>query len=378
MSRRGTAWLLVGTLLALSVLGTLVSVRRSRGRPAPPPALAVGGVLSAGDTRGFARALAPRPFDFPADHGPHPEFRSEWWYLTGHLQAGPRRFGYQLTFFRQALAPESPPRPSAWASRQAYMAHLAVTDEQGRRFLAFERLSREGLGLAGARAAPFRVWLEDWHLEGIFPITVRASEPEGVALALTVEAGRGPILQGDRGLSRKGPEPGNASYYYSWSRLPTRGRLTIGGESFEVDGTSWLDREWSTSALGPALAGWDWLALQLSDGRDLMVYRLRGKDGRAAPESRATLVAADGTTQSFAPEAFSFTPVRWWEGPTARYPVGVRVEIPSLQLSVETRPFLDDQELALSFRYWEGAVTAAGRAGATPVTAAGYLELTGY
>jgi predicted secreted hydrolase len=366
-----------GVLLsALAVAGLFLVIPRRA--PPPPPALPVQAVLSGDEAEGYARALAPRPFAFPADHGPHPEFRSEWWYLTGHLRAGARRFGYQFTIFRHALAPHAPERASAWGTRQAFMAHLAITDEEGRRFQAFERLSREGLGLAGAQAAPFRVWLEDWELAGIFPMELRAREPGRVALALTLEEGRGPILQGDRGLSRKGPEPGNASYYYSFSRLPTRGRLTLGEESFEVTGTSWLDREWSTSALGPTLAGWDWLALHLSDGRDLMIYQLRGQDGRPAAESRATVIAPDGATRSFGPDAFTFTPARWWSGPTTRYPVGVRVAIPALALSVETTPLLDDQELRLSFRYWEGAVTARGRAGAAPLDGTGYLELTGY
>jgi predicted secreted hydrolase len=343
-------------------------------RPAAPPqeaALPVDGVLSGDDTAGFARALAPRDFSFPADHGPHPEFRSEWWYLTGHLQAGSRRFGYQLTIFRQALAPQAVPRASAWASRQVYMGHLAITDVEGRRFVAFERMAREGLGLGGAEAAA--VWVDDWRLTPSFPITLTARDGD-TALALTLEPGRGPILQGDAGLSRKGPEPGNASYYYSFTRLPTRGRLTVGGQSFQVTGESWLDREWSTSALGPELAGWDWLALHLSDGRDLMVYRLRRKDGGAAPESRATLIDARGATQLYGPEAFRLTPRSHWTSPRsgARYPVAMDLELPGLRL--EVRPLLDDQELALSFRYWEGASTASGGG----LTGRGYLELTGY
>jgi predicted secreted hydrolase len=381
MSRRSSwgAWLVVGGVLALSIFGTVWSIWRQRPR-APAPALQVSGLLSGGDTSGFARALSPRSFVFPDDHGPHPDFRSEWWYFTGNLQAGQRRFGYQLTIFRQALAAETPPRASAWATRQAYMAHLAVTDVEGRRFVALERLSRDGLGLAGAQASPFRVWLEDWEMSGLFPIRLQAREPGKVALDLIVGEGRGPVLQGEAGLSRKGPEPGNASYYYSFTRLPTRGRLALGGESFEVTGASWFDREWSTSALGPTLAGWDWLALHLSDGRDLMVYRLRRKDGTAAPESRATLIDAQGATRVFGPGAFSFRETAWWTSPHtgARYPTALVIEIPSADISLETSPLLDDQELLLSLRYWEGAVSAQGRAGGAPLTASGYLELTGY
>ena len=343
--------------------------------PAPEAAMQVGQVL-AGDEAGFARALTPRAFSFPADHGPHPQFRSEWWYLTGHLQAGERRFGYQFTIFRQALAPEAPARPSAWATRQAFMAHLAISDEAGHRFVAFERLAREGLGLAGATAD--RVWVEDWRLRPVFPLEVAAAE-DGIALSLKLEEGRGPVLQGEAGWSRKGPEPGNASYYYSCTRLPTEGTLTVGGQSLAVRGESWLDREWSTSALGPELAGWDWLALHLSDGRDLMVYRLRRKDGGTAAESRATLIEASGATRLFGPGAFRLEGTAWWRSPHtgARYPVSVVLEIPEIGLRLETRPLLEDQELRLSFRYWEGAVSAVGQAGRA-ITGSGYLELTGY
>jgi predicted secreted hydrolase len=345
--------------------------------PAPEPVLQVGQVLS-GDEAGFARAMGPRAFSFPADHGPHPQFRSEWWYLTGQLHAAERRFGYQLTIFRQALAPEVAARESAWATRQVFMGHLAITDERGRRFLAFERLAREGLGLGGADAG--RVWVEDWSMRPTFPMELVAGEPGQVSLALSVDAGRGPILQGEGGLSRKGPEPGNASYYYSCTRLPTRGRLTIGGEELAVTGESWYDREWSTSALGPELAGWDWLALHLSDGRDLMVYRLRRRDGTAAAESRATIIEADGSTRLYGPEAFRMNAVSWWTSPHtgARYPVSVAVEIPAADLRLQTRPLLEDQELRLSFRYWEGAVTVTGHAGEAAITGSGYLELTGY
>jgi predicted secreted hydrolase len=243
--------------------------------------------------------------------------------------------------------------------------------------VAFERLARDGLRLAGAE--PSRVWAEDWWMRPSFPILLRAEEAGQLALSLTVAPGRGPIPQGEGGLSRKGPEPGNASYYYSCTRLPTEGQLTLGDERITVTGESWYDREWSTSALGPELAGWDWLALHLSDGRDLMVYRLRRKDGGVAAESRATIIEASGATRLFGPQAFQIRPASWWTSPHTgvAYPVSVVVEIPELGLRVETRPLLEDQELRLSFRYWEGAVSAVGHA-AGAITGSGYLELTGY
>ena len=386
MSRQaGTAWLIFGATLALSVGGTLWSFHRAR--PSPPrPGLALGAVLSSGDDAGFTRALAPRPFVFPADHGPHPDFRSEWWYVTGQVRAGGRRFGYQFTIFRQALAPVAPARDSKWASRQIYMGHLALTDVGSGGFVSFERLAREGLGLGGAQASPLRVWVEDWTMAGQgdpFPLELRAhavrddaGQPQAVTLALTLGAGRGPILQGDRGLSAKGAEPGNASYYYSMTRLPTRGRITVDGAGLDVEGTSWLDREWSTSALGAELEGWDWLSLHLADGRDVMVYRLRRRDGRPAAESRATLIDAGGATRLFTPDAFTLTPTAWWRSPSSgvRYPVSMRLEIPLAGLSLDVRPLLDDQELRVSVRYWEGAVDARGPG----LEGSGYLELTGY
>jgi predicted secreted hydrolase len=382
MSWRGSCLLPAGILI-LSLSFTCSCVPADRTSPSPRAPISVAGALGGADTAGFARATGPRRFAFPADHGPHPDFRSEWWYLTGQLRAGARRFGYQFTIFRQALAPAAPPRTSAWATRQVYMGHLAVTDVDNGRFVALERLARDGLDLGGAGTGPFRVWVEDWTIAGqvvdLFPLALHASG-DGVELALTAGAGRGPVLQGDAGLSAKGPEPGNASYYYSCTRLPTTGRLTIDGVAFEVSGTSWLDREWSTSALGPELEGWDWLALHLSDGRDVMVYRLRRRDGTAAAESRATVIDQLGATRVVDAGGFTWVPTRWWRSPRTglRYPVSVTVQIPSAGLTLDVRPLLDDQELRLSVQYWEGAVAARGDAARTPITGAGYLELTGY
>jgi predicted secreted hydrolase len=384
-------------LITLLALALLAACQRRHEAAGPGATLSPTRVLGGADTAGFARAEAPRLFAFPADHGPHPGFRSEWWYFTGQLVTpdGRRRFGYQLTIFRQALAPEGPgalPRASAWATRQVYLGHLALADLDGGRFLAFERTAREGLRLAGATATPLHVWVEDWeiaaadatsarvtlHAHGL-PDGVAATAPVTLALEVDLAAGRGPVLQGDRGLSRKGPEPGNASYYYSYTRLPTRGDLQVGESRFRVSGDSWLDREWSTSALGPELAGWDWLSLSLDDGRDLMVYRLRRRDGSATAESLATLIGPDRRTRLLAAGAYRFDGTGTWQSPAgARYPAGFRLEIPDERLTLEVTPLLPDQELRLGFRYWEGAVTARGRVGDAPLTGRGYLELTGY
>ena len=352
------------------------------------PALAITELLGGGDAGAFARAVAPRAFVFPEDHGPHPAFRTEWWYFTGNLTAAgsERRFGYQLTFFRSALAADPAPRRSAWAASQAYMAHFAVSDPDGAagrgRFLSFERFARGAAGLAGAEVTPFRVWLEDWSAEGgdeLPPMRLRAADGPA-ALDLLLSPGKPPVLQGERGLSRKGREPGNASYYYSFTRLPTTGRIVLDGESREVSGLSWMDREWSTSSLDEGVVGWDWFSLQLDDGRELMAYGLRRADGSLDPLSAGTLVAEDGSARSLGADEIRIEPRGSWRSPASGrgYPSSWRLAVPSAELQLEVEPLLAGQELRHSFVYWEGAVEARGTAAGSPVGGRGYVELTGY
>ena len=333
------------------------------------------------DRGGFARALAPRPLSFPEDHGPHPDFRTEWWYYTGNLKtpAG-RHVGFQLTFFRVALAPAAEPRASAWATRQLYVAHFAVTDTAGGRFHAASRVSRAAMELAGAEAAPFRVWVEDWSAQGDGMSTrLRASEGD-VALDLSVSAGKPVVLQGDRGLSRKGAEPGNASLYYSFTRMPARGVIRLGADTLEVTGEAWMDREWSTSALGAGVEGWDWFAVQLDDGRELMVYLLRRQDGAVDPFSAGTLVAVDGTSRRLDAADVRIETLAHWTSQRSgvRYPARWRLSVPSAELRLEIEPRLADQELIVGTRYWEGAVAVAGSAAGRPIAGQGYVELVGY
>lgn len=337
-----------------------------------------------GEAGDFTRVLAPRPFAFPADHGPHPEFRSEWWYYTGNLATEDgRRFGFQLTFFRTALSPEAVERGSDWGATQVYMAHFALSDIAGNRFHAFDRFSRGAAGLAGAQAKPFRVWLEDWSAEGAeseaLPTRLIAAEGD-VGLDLRLPAGKPVVLQGDRGLSQKGPEPGNASYYYSFTRLPASGNVRVGGETFRVEGLAWMDREWSTSALGEGLAGWDWFALQLDDGREIMYYQLRRRDGGVDPFSGGTLVAADGSARHLSVADVSLEPLVYWSSPRdgTRYPARWRLRVPAEAVDLEITPHLADQELNLAVRYWEGAVGVVGTANGRPLGGDGYVELTGY
>jgi predicted secreted hydrolase len=351
-------------------------------RPRPPihATVAVREAL-ADDREGFARALAPRPLTFPADHGPHPDFRTEWWYYTGNLRTSAgRHLGFQLTFFRVGLAPTEEPSASRWATRQLYFAHFAVTDTAGGRFHAWSRVARGALGVAGAEASPFRVWVEDWSAEGA-GASPRLHASEGdVALDLELSATKPVVLQGDRGLSRKGPESGNASFYYSFTRMPARGVVRLGADTLAVTGEAWMDREWSTSGLGADVQGWDWFAVQLEDGRELMVYVLRRRDGTPDPFSAGTLVAADGAARPLALGDVSVETLAHWTSPRSgvRYPARWRLTVPSAELRLDIEPRLADQELRVNTRYWEGAVAVTGMAGVWSIKGQGYVELVGY
>ena len=250
---------------------------RSAGKSDEP--IAVDDVLRGDAAQAFARVDKPREFLFPADHGPHDEYRTEWWYFTGNINDGNgRRFGYQLTFFRFRPKAGETGGTSRWRSEHFYMAHLALTDINNEQIHAFERFSRGAAGLAGADTNRLHVWLDDWSAGTTsgetFPLRIRARE-DGVALDLTLQQGKAVVLHGEDGVSVKNSEPGNASYYYSYTRMPTEGRITVGDNTYMVRGNSWMDREWSSSALGREQLGWDWFALQLSNDHELMYYRFR-------------------------------------------------------------------------------------------------------
>lgn len=345
---------------------------------------ALGALSGEAEAEGYARVTGPRDFDFPDDHGPHTDYRHEWWYVTGNLAADDgRRFGYQITFFRFNVAPDMGQRSSPLAGNQVWMAHLALTDVDRERFLHEERLSR-GSGLAGAAVEPFRVWLDDWHLSGRdgadpFPLQIRASADD-FALDLELEARKPLVLQGDAGYSRKGDAPGNASFYYSWTRLAAAGELMLDGEAIAVSGTSWMDREWGTSTLSENQRGWDWFSIQLDDGRDIMFYHLRLDDGGIEPRSKGLLVDADGSSRLLSLDDVELESTRHWDSPAgdARYPVAWRMILPREGLELELEAQVDDQELRNGFRYWEGTIRVRGEGADGPVRGYGYAELTGY
>jgi predicted secreted hydrolase len=379
---RTLAIALAAICLALALLFTTRHLLLSKDTPESRTRIVLSETLAA-EGEGFRRAVEPRAFDFPADHGPHPEYRIEWWYFTGNLMADEgRRFGYQLTFFRRALAAGPVSRSSAWGARQVYMAHFALTDVGGGRFHAFGRFSRAALELAGARSRPFRAWVEKWEAgsagEAFLPLRLRAEE-EGVSIDLTLTSSKDVVFHGDRGLSVKGPGPGNASYYYSMTRMPTGGTVRSGGKTYSVRGESWMDREWSTSSLDEGQEGWDWFALQLSDGRELMCYLLRRKDGSLDAASSGTLVEKDGASRALRLTDITVEVLDHWESPKkVRYPSGWRLSVPGEEIALTVEPYLKNQEMDLSVRYWEGAVSVEGSSRGRAVTGSGYVELAGY
>ncbi len=348
-----------------------------------PARMTLADALGQPSSVGFERATAARQFGFPADHGAHPTFAAEWWYYTGNVEtAEGRRFGFQLTFFRFGLTPQPVQRSSNWAASNIYMAHFAVSDIGAGTFYAFERFSRGAAGLAGAEGQPFRVWLDDWSAEGQgptgLPMRLRAAQGD-IALDLVLQAGKPIVLQGDHGLSQKSAEPGNASYYYSLTRMPTAGTLRTPSGSFTVHGLAWMDREWSTSALDKQQLGWDWFALQLNNGSDLMYYRLRLRDGSDDPYSKGILVAPDGTTTLIRREDMQIDITNSWKSPNGTvYPAGWRIRVPNAAIDLTITPFMPNQELPLTIRYWEGAVQITGTVAGQQVLGSGYVELTGY
>lgn len=334
---------------------------------------------------GWLPADAPWAWSFPRDHGAHPDFRTEWWYFTGNLRdAQGARYGYQLTFFRQGVNREPRLPENPWSLRDAYLAHLALTESQGPRFRHAERLTRSGPGLAGAAEGYMEVWNLDWSavMEGE-TIRLRARTRE-LGLELDLLPRKPVVLHGEGGLSRKGPAPGQASYYASFTDLATSGRLILatGADPVTVKGTSWFDQEFGSNQLSEDQAGWDWFSLHLSDGRDLMVYLLRHKDGSLEPASSGTLVEPGGSARHLTLGEIHVEAQGRWRSPRsgASYPSRWRLRAPGLELQLA--PLVPDQELdtreSTGVVYWEGAVAGEGTSNGHPVTCEGYVELTGY
>lgn len=329
----------------------------------------------------FASVEPGRTFSFPADHGPHREYKTEWWYFTGNLN-GPdeEHFGYQLTLFRVGRAlPGQTDNPSEWSSQSLYMGHLGLSDSAEEKFYCDERLSREGVGLAGALDDGRRIWLEDWEIRREDNGWRLSAQSDDVSLDLTLQDTKPPVLQGDGGYSRKGPQERHASYYVSQTRLATTGKIRAGSRHFDVNGTSWFDHEWSSEAMAEGLVGWDWFSLQLSDQTELMIYLLRYEDGRLEPASSGAFVRADGSKTELSLEQFEVEALATVEVASGiSYPARWKIEVPTEKLSIVVEPTLADQEMTGRVPYWEGAVTVEGQQGDSPISGRGFVELTGY
>ena len=391
----------IGTVLIVALLAARALGGRGEERAL---GASLEGLPPAGSAAGFARATEPGAVAFPRDLGPHDDYQTEWWYYTGNLTtADGRPFGFQFTIFRRALMPEeastdftdcskdnlceSVDSSSSWRSGQVYLAHFTISDIAADTFYPAERFSRGAAGLAGATAEPYRVWLEDWSVEQGAPGQVRLrAQTDAVALDLVLAETLPPLLHGDGGLSQKGPEPGNASYYYSIIQQGAAGSVRVGTETFDVTGRAWKDHEWSTSALSDGAVGWDWISLQLDNGGALMLFEIRRADNSRGGfetrpyESAGSYITPDGAVLPLVLGDWTLEVTDTWTSPTSggEYPAGWRITVPSVGLELTGRPQMANQELNLSTVYWEGAVTFSGTLDGAPIMAEGYIELTGY
>ena len=346
--------------------------------------------------RDFAIAKAPYNFTFPRDHAAHPEYRSEWWYYTGHVRTKQgRKFGYELTFFRVGLRPGDP-QPTAtqskWRGNQLYPAHFALTDEEGKTFYYVDRFAREALGMGAASQTELSVKADDWWLRGspeksadLERMTMHASQESAQgrnAIDFVQVPQKKPAVHGADGVSRKAACASCASHYYSYTRLHTTGTLAFDGKRFAVDGTSWMDHEFGSGELQPDQAGWDWFSIQLDDDREIMLYVLRQKDGGVTPQSSGSLIERDGTVRHLQRGDFAIEATGRWKSPHTggMYPSGWRVRVAKAGVDLVLSPAVLDQELAGAsgggISYWEGAVDVSDNAGRA--LGAGYVELTGY
>jgi predicted secreted hydrolase len=343
----------------------------------------------------FKRALPGKIFSFPQDHFSHPEFKTEWWYYSGHLQSqssDKKSYGYQLTFFRTGLRRETKGQKSKWSIQNLYFAHLAITDEYNRKFEYREKISRGSLGEAGASLfttseKTFRIWIEDWSVEGKGPTMqnhfLKAGDRDfGIELILTPE--KNPVIHGQNGISQKAEGEGYASHYYSISRLKTEGKISLRGKEFSVQGISWMDHEFGSSQLRDYQVGWDWFSIQLNNRFELMFYQIRHRDGKIDPYSSGTIIFPDGEYRPLSPKEFQIEALERWRSQKsgAIYPSKWSVRVPDHRIELTLTPTVKDQELITTEStrviYWEGSVRVEGKYGNNPAKGMGYVELTGY
>ena len=343
--------------------------------------------VPASGTQTWQIARAPYRFVFPRDHFAHDNYRTEWWYFTGHLRASNgRRYGFELTFFRVGLRPHPyrvQPGRSAWHGAQLYSAHFAITDIDGKRFFYIETSARDALGMGYASQRRLLVRVNGWSLRGtsaIEPTMHLQAAGRGNAIDLRVVPEKGPVVEGRGGISRKGACASCASHYYSFTLLRASGTLRIDGRTERVGGIAWMDHEYGSDELSAGQVGWDWFSIQLGDGREIMLYRLREKDGATTPQSSGTLVARDGKPSYLTLHNFQISATGAWRSPQthARYPSGWIVRVAGVAAPLRLVPVLKNQELVgTQATYWEGAVRVFdARTGRR--LGQGYVELTGY
>jgi predicted secreted hydrolase len=333
----------------------------------------------------FRPALPGYRYEFPRDYFNHPDYQTEWWYYTGNLQSREgHQFGFELTFFRQGLS-RDPARKSTWGLRDVYWAHFAVSDLSDKNFFHTERSNRAGPGLAGASGELHKVWNGNWSVvwaNGAEHLTALA---ESHALKLSLEPQKPPVVHGENGVSQKSAAAGRASHYFSETRLTASGRLEFGGHDYAVSGFAWMDHEFFTHQLAPEQVGWDWFSIQLNDNSELMLFRVRKKDGTIDPFSAGTFVDASGKIVHLHATDFELAPESdtWLSGAThARYPIRWQIRIPAMRLTLEASTRLPSQELVAASNavpsYWEGAILLQGKKNSSDIAGSGYLEMTGY
>jgi predicted secreted hydrolase len=336
----------------------------------------------------YAVALPGYRYEFPRDHFDHSAYQTEWWYYTGNVtSADGRHFGFELTFFRQGIKRDAT-KTNSWDVRDLYLAHLALSDIDGGHFFHTERTNRAGPGVAGISARDGRIWNGNWQIQWNGDQQMLEAIDPRFELRFTLKSGKPPVIQGENGVSQKAAGPGHASHYISLTRLATTGTITLAGKSIDVTGIAWMDHEFFTHQLEHDQVGWDWFSVQLDDNSELMLYRIRRKDGSVDPFSSATFVDARGQTTHLLSTDFSLTPAgETWTSPVtkATYPIQWKIAVPKLGLDLEMKTALHSQELTggssngtLTPSYWEGSVTYDGTRGGTKIHGVGYLEMTGY
>jgi predicted secreted hydrolase len=337
-----------------------------------------------GEVSGFKKADSIRQFIFPKDHFAHNEYRTEWWYFTGNLftQEG-RRFGYQFTIFRNGILPGSESDSVVISQNSLYSIHIGISDIQNQKFYSYERYARALDGLAGSDETAKRIYIEgneilfDFSNGAELPGFQVNSSTDDFKISFNLVPEKKMVLHGDKGLSKKSNKPGNASYYYSFTKLNTGGELTLQGEKFKFNGSSWMDREWSTSALESDQKGWDWFALQMEDGTELMYFRLRDSTG-STNFQKGTLIQMDGSYDVFTGNDFKITPLQNAEIDGIKYPVEWEIKIIPLNFVFGVSVAMKNQVHPFRLRYYEGAINAFRKSGNEISKGVGYVELTGY